>query len=100
MSNQANENMPLLAIREGILNGVGDEFIHDQSQRNSSIGVEPNTICTVEMKLAVRVGGYRVITYSLQVGTEINVLDVRIIGQPLVCAPNSGNTTRRLRQLR
>ena len=52
------------------------------------------------MKLAVRAGGYRVRTHRLQVRAKINVLDVRIIGQPLVCAPNGGDTTGRFGQLR
>jgi hypothetical protein len=36
----------------------------------------------------------------VQVSAKINVLDVPIIGQPLICAPNSGDTIRRICQLR
>src|SRR5215469_13532407 len=92
--------MSLVAVLKGILNGVCDEFVDDQSQRNSAIGVEPNSVCAVEMKFAVRAGDHRVCTHCLQIRVKINVLNLRIICQALVCAPNGGDTTGRFGQLR
>src|SRR5262249_42871078 len=79
LSHQADVDMPALGVLKGILRGVCDEFIHDQSQRNSTIGIEPNSRCAVEAKLAIRADGYRVRTHRLQVCAQINVLDVCII---------------------
>lgn len=54
----------------------------------------------VEMKLAVGARGYRVSTHGLQVRAKIDVLNVGIIRQPLVCAANSRDTTGCAGQLR
>src|SRR5215470_10471129 len=64
-SSETDVNMPGRAIFESILDGVCDELVHDQSQRNSSIGREPNSTYTVEVKLAVRTGTNRVRTHRL-----------------------------------
>src|SRR5262245_4634870 len=67
-------------IRKGILGGVRDKLVNNQSYRNRSIGIEDKSPSSIDNELAPRGGANHVGADLLQVRAEVDLLDVRVIG--------------------